>query len=590
MYSSVSADFITANEKPFPKQKVRGTIGLTPFTSENVLNLTVTKRNSDGSDIKLGSAFIGQLKATFLKNTNILPRGWIGKELTLEFGLCVSENPDVYEWIPMGVFTIADASVSLEGTVVTAYDNMAKFDKYLPDGFIASGTLYSILVLVCNKCGVQFGMTEAQVEALVNGDEPLGLYPSNDCSTYRDILYWLAQLAGGFCDITRDGKLIIRSFQSNIIPDMTMTSTDVVNDAKFSDWVTSFGSCIFTTEDDTRAVYGSEGVGITYDCGMNPFLIYGTAFKKMQMRHRVLDVLGLIKYQPFTVNVVSAPIFDLGDVIYFQGDIAGSESYVGLVNLWEYKANQGVTIQGFGSNPNLQNTKEQSQKETAAAKSSAAEKEISYSRYENQSQYVIGSNPVKVVDIPFSANKPTDVEIWHEFQLETTPEEGKSVEIMATYYMDLVEVDRKPVETYSDAAKHLLDLHYMTKVHDAGSHEWTVYLTATNGTATIKPLGILAVLKGQGLAKDGAWNGVIVLDDTVAAFSMPMLMQALTEVLTVRAWDLDHDIEVSDIIPSYSMTMQFGSLTESVGVKFVYGDYINYCGEDYRCGTEGVLI
>ena len=106
MYRAVSAAFTTADSKAFQKHKVRGTIGTTAFTDENILNLTVTKKNSDGSDIKIGSAFIGQLKATFLKNTNILPRGWIGKDITLQFGLCVSENPDVYEWIPMGVFTM----------------------------------------------------------------------------------------------------------------------------------------------------------------------------------------------------------------------------------------------------------------------------------------------------------------------------------------------------------------------------------------------------------------------------------------------------------------------------------------------------
>lgn len=590
MYRAVSAAFTTADSKAFQKHKVRGTIGTTAFTDENILNLTVTKKNSDGSDIKIGSAFIGQLKATFLKNTNILPRGWIGKDITLQFGLCVSENPDVYEWIPMGVFTIADASISLAGTVVTAYDYMAKFDKYLPDGFIASGSLYSILVLICNKCGVTFGMTEAQVEALPNGLEPLGMFPTNDCTTFRDVLYWLAQLAGGFCDITRDGKLIIRAFPAEITPDTTMTSTDVVNDAKFSDWVTNFGSCIFTNDDDTREVYGSEGVGITYDCGMNPFLIYGTQAKRNQMRTRVLNVLSAIKYQPFTVTRKSSPIYDLGDIIYFSGDIAGSESYVGTVNLWEYKANQGVTIQGFGSNPNLQNTKEQSQKETAAAKSSASEKEISYTRYENQSELTIGSTPVKVVDIPFSANKPTDVEIWHEFQLETSPDAGESVEIMATYYMDLVEIDRKPVETYSDAAKHLLDLHYMTKVHDAGSHEWTVYLTATNGTATIRQLGALAVLKGQGLAKDGSWNGVIVLDDTVSAYVMPMLLRALSDTLVIRAWNLDHDLELSDTVNGMPMTIGFGSLTESINIKYGYGDFVNFCGENYYAGTEGVLL
>ena len=120
MYRAVSAAFTTADSKAFQKHKVRGTIGSTPFTDANLLSLSIAKKNSDGSDIKLGSAFIGSLKATFLKNTNVLPRGWFGKDITLEFGLCVSENPDVYEWIPMGIYTIADATITLTGTNIVA--------------------------------------------------------------------------------------------------------------------------------------------------------------------------------------------------------------------------------------------------------------------------------------------------------------------------------------------------------------------------------------------------------------------------------------------------------------------------------------
>lgn len=590
MYRAVSAAFTTADSKAFQKHKVRGTIGATPFTDANLLSLSIAKKNSDGSDIKLGSAFIGSLKATFLKNTNVLPRGWFGKDITLEFGLCVSENPDVYEWIPMGVYTIADATITLTGTNIVAYDRMSKFDKYLPDDFIAAGSLHSILSFICNKCSVPFGMTETQCEALPNGTEPLGEYPTNDCTTYRDVLYWLAQTVGGFCDITRDGKLIVKAYPAEITPDITMTDIDVVSDAKFSDWVTNFGSCIFTNEDDTKDVYGSSGVGITYDCGMNPFLIYGTHAKREEMRIRVLNVLSAIKYQPFTVTRKSSPIYDLGDIIYFSGDIAGSESYVGVVNSIEWSAGQGVKLQGFGSNPNLQNTKEQSEKAVTSAKSSSSEKETVYTRYSNQSEYTIGSTPVKVVDIQFYANKPTDVEIWHEFQLETNPEEGQELEIEATYYMDLVELDRKPVETWDDIAKHLLDLHYMTHVYDSGSHEWSVYLKAKNGTAVIRQLGALAVLKGQGLAKEGTWNGVIVLDDTVPTLDIIATMFTITDICNVVVRNLDHRIQCSDTIPGWSCAIGFCGLTENVGISYGFGDWVNRCGENYYAGTEGVLL
>lgn len=590
MYSAVSAAFNTANAKGTQKHAIRGTIGAVSFNGDNVLNMTITKKNSDGTDINLGAAFIGELNATFLKNTGILPRGWVGKDITVEFGLCISENPDVYEWIPMGIYTIADASISLEGTTVTAYDRMSRFDKYLPDDWVAAGSLYQIISFICNKCDVSFGMRESECEALPNGTEPLGEYPTNDCTTYRDLLYWLAQLSGCFCDITRDGKLVLKQYPLTIVPDITMNNDTVVSDAQFSSWVTDFGSCIFTNEDEKKEVYGSAAVGVTYECGMNPFLIYGSHAKREQMRLAVLNTLTHIKYQPFNVGIMSAPVFDLGDIIYFSGDIAGSESYVGFVNYVEFSAGQGTIIQGFGSNPNQQNTKQDSDKAVISAKSSASDKETVYARYTNQSEYTIGSTPVTVVTIPFGANKPTDVEIWHEFQLETNPDEGEKLEIEATYYLDMVEIERKPVETWDDAAKHLLDLHYMTRIQDAGTHEWSVALTATNGTAVIRQTGALAVLKGQGLAKESAWNGVIILDDDVPALSIIAQMFTLSEICSVKARDLDHLIQLADNITGFSCVVPFCGLTEQVGIKWGYGDWVNFCGENYYCGTEGVLL
>lgn len=591
MYSG-SASFNTANEAAIQKHRVRGTIGSTAFASENVLDgsMTIVKKNSDGSDIKVGAVYISEFKCTFLKNVGILPRGWLGKIITVEFGLCVSENPDVYEWMPMGQYKIAEATTSFEGTTVKAYDVLANFDEFLPDNFMISGSLYSILTRVCNRCGAVLGMTQQEVEDLPNGTQPLGLYKPNDCQTYRDIIFWLSQLVGGWAESGRDGKFYLRTYPPTQTPVKTLTDTKLAVDCQFSSWVTSFGSIIFTNEDNSTSFYGSTGIGVSYLAGLNPFMIYGTTAVRDQMRGDVLDVLAAIVYQPFKVSLMSSPIYDLGDVIYFDGDIAGSDSYVGIVNSIEWSLNKGFVISGFGSNPNLQSVQSASQQAASAARSSSSDKETEYTRFENDNQINIGSTPVKAVDILFSANKPTVVEMWHEFQLETSPEEGKQLEIEATYYLDMVEIDRKPVETWDDTAKHLLDLHYMTRIRDAGSHQWQVYLTATNGTAVIRPNGVLAVLKGQGLAKEETWNGVIVLDDTVTAFDMLLGIVSFTENCVVHHAALDYREQLADTLAGLPMGVTPGGLTENLLVVLGYADWINFMGENYYMGTEGVLL
>jgi len=590
MYSG-SAAFNTANEAAIQKHKLRGYIGLTMFTEDNILtgSLSFTKTNSDGSDIKMGGVYISTLTCTFLKNTPITPRGWIEKQLTLEFGLCVSENPDVYEWMPLGVFKIANAMTAAEGTTITAYDALAKFDETLPDWYTTSGSIYTIIQGICNRFSVPFRMSQAQVEALPNGTKPIGLYKPNDCQTYRDIVYWISQIVGGWAEIDRDGYFVLRTYPRSGDADVTLTSYDLVSGAQFSSWVTDFGSVVFENEDQSTSLYGSSGVGLCYEAGMNPFLIYGGGSQTV-MRTEILNTLTHIKYQPFSVSMMCAPVFDLGDVIYFSGNIAGSESAKGIVNRITCGFKDGFKLEGFGSNPNLASAKSASDKASARARSSSSDKELEYYTYSNGTALTIDSTPTKVCDILFSADKATTVEMWHEFQIETNPDEGEALELEAIYYIDLVELDRKPVETYDDAAKHLLDLHYMSRVYDEGTHSWQVYLVATNGTATMRKDDGISVLKGQGLAKQDKWNGVIVLDDTVSSFSIISLIAALSETVVCTASAVDYDEAFSANIAGMDAPASFTELTENVVITFGWADWINFCGENYYCGTEGVLL
>ena len=54
--------------------------------------------------------------------------------------------------------------------------------------------------------------TQAEIEALPNGSELLSIYPENDIETYRDVLYFTAQVLGGFFCINRAGKLEFRQY------------------------------------------------------------------------------------------------------------------------------------------------------------------------------------------------------------------------------------------------------------------------------------------------------------------------------------------------------------------------------------------
>lgn len=563
-----SAAFRTANDKSIQKHRVRGMIDNIPFTGLNILSgsMTVTNQCSDTTDSKIGAVFVGKLTLTFLKNLSVTPTSWKGRKISIVFGLCIDEVNETYEEFDVGQYYVSEANITADGVSIVAYDAMARFDQKLPTDFIVSGYLFDIVRSICSTCDVSFGMTEAQCQALPNGTQPLGSYTPNDCTTYRDLIYWLSQTIGGFATINRLGKLVFRTYKGRSEPDVTIGASRRVSGASFSDFVTDFGSAVFENADGTSQRIGSQGIGATYYVGMNPFLQFGTAEAKTILRTNVFTAVQALVYTPFKVELMSAPIYELGDVISFTGGIIDGNPKKGIVQSVSWQINKGLIISGYGANPALQDVQSASEKANSAARRSEQVSEIVYRDYINLVPISVTSDPVKVVDIYFTTNKVTDVEMWHEIQLQTTRSSGSdSMTVQAVYYMDQIEVARKPIETFDDDAFHLLDLHYYKPVEEVGSHRWEVYLIASGGTAAIRANDAIAVLKGQGISKADSWTGVIILEDEIDPPFMNMTADTMTDSVSVSLHENDM-IQVSDTIDPPFMSMMIPVMTGSVDI------------------------
>lgn len=573
MYQGTAA-FLTANDKSIQKHRVRGMIDNIPFSGINVLSgsMTVSNQCSDTTDSKVGAVFVGKLTMTFLKNLTVTPTSWKGRKISVVFGLCIDEELNTYEEFDIGQFYVSEATVTADGVSVVAYDAMARFDQKLPTDFIVSGYLGDIARSICSTCGVSFGMTDQEVRSLPNGDQPLGSYTPNDCSTYRDLLFWLSQTCGGFATINRLGKLVFRSYYGRSTADITIGPSKRVQGASFSDFETDFGSVVFENADGTSERIGAIGVGATYYVGMNPFLQYGTPEARNLLRTNVFNSVYSLEFTPFKVEMMSSPVFDLGDVIQFTGGIIDGTPKKGIVQSVTWQMNKGMIISGYGQNPAFQNVETASEKANSAARRSEQNSEVIYRDFVNLVPIAVTSEPVKVVDIYFTTNKVTDVEMWHEIQLQTTRASGSDqMTVQAVYTLDNVEIARKPIETFNDDAFHLLDLHYFTPVDEIGSHRWEVYLVTSGGTAAIRANDAIAVLKGQGLSKADGWTGVIILEDEIVEPEIVMLVPMISDSLVISSCDRTNPDQwceaiVSDVITEPSITMLVDDYDENVGI------------------------
>ena len=583
-----SADFQTVNAHPIQKQRITGTVDGVAFTSNDLLtgSLTISNQCSDSSDYKIGGVFVGQMSVTFLRSFDVEAETWQGKQIVVMFGLCIDEENDIWEDYPLGHFTVYEANSVADGISIKAYDAMANFDKVAT--WQPVGTLYQILQKLCQRCNVTLGMTQAQVEALPNGMQNYGLWPENDCTTYRDLLYWCAVTVGGFATINRDGELVLKSFKrimDSVSPTPVLAWDKRCTGAKVSDYRTYYRGLYLTdAKTDEVKFYGAMSGGPVYDMGKNPFIQYGTQTTKDQMANNVLQSLQ-VRLRPFEATILSCPIWEPGDIISIAGGLATGYESRTVVHSWNYTS-QGTKIACYGSNPALVNVTKD--KAASAASKSAAMNGISYKRYSNPNEITVTGSESKICDIYFTAEKVTDVEMWHEVLLETSLSDP-SMTVEAVYYLDGIELSRRPIETYTDSADHILTLNYCIGV-DEGNHRWEVYLTATDGTATLDTEDGISVLKGQGLAKGDVWDGVIILADEVAYVYAVNTLLGLTTSLNVDGQIPNSTEGMSDNVGYIDPDNVLYTISENLVVTLITGDHINRMGENYYMGTEGVLL
>ena len=127
--------------------------------------------------------------------------------------------------VPMGIYHVTKADRVLYSIKLEAYDGMLKFNTDLPTMDTKARSAFSWLKWMCDACGVELGMTAAQVKALPNGNRSF-VYADVDSKikTYRAVLGKLAAVLASVALIDRSGKLILkcigvgRSYNGTVLP------------------------------------------------------------------------------------------------------------------------------------------------------------------------------------------------------------------------------------------------------------------------------------------------------------------------------------------------------------------------------------
>lgn len=530
MYA-VSHDLFEQTKKPVQSCYLRGTIDdRIQFAEAHVLkdSYSISCQSTEVTKVTIGTCYTKTLKLTLVHGlADELSDAWRGKKIKIEQGQMIE---DEIEWVPMGEFFVDDPVWTVRGMNIKAYDRMMNFDVDV-DFTQTSGHAYDLLLMACTRCGVELGMTQAEVEALPNGTDPLGISEDSNIIDYRDLIGYIAQALGGFAEIYRDGKLYIRNYHTAV--DDTIQRNERFKNPTFSDFRSFFSevSFISSVDEQEHIYYTGLSDGLKLELGNNPLLQHGLPETLDQQRQRITDAVAAINYSPFSVSVLTSPYYDLGDVLQFPDGIGANRTGCCMSIIYKFGR---VDLKGYGENPAAQKAKSSTSK--AISRAASSRDPIVYHTYVNSEAVEVDSSEWKRLAIlGFRVNSSTITEVWHEIIFDLS--QGTGVQLRYVY--DGSVNSYNPETIFSEAGKHLLGTQMWMNATGGAVHRWEVFAKTTSGTATVDVGDVHVLLKGQGLASvEGSWDGLIECESIFEPF-----------VPEVEFMEFEEDVELETQYP-----------------------------------------
>lgn len=439
--------------------------------------------------------------------------------IRLYYSLTLSDG--TVETIPMGIFEVSEANRKVRTLEIKAYDYMLRFEKTLKLES-SSGTPYQFLKAACDACKVELAQTVAEISALPNGKTTLGIYSDNDIETYRDLIYYVAQVLGCFCQIDRYGKLILKKYGNTSVWNVPQKERF---DSSYSDFVTRYTAISSTNQISQTAEYIAmeKDDALTMNLGINPLMQFGLKSVREKMLREILTALQKVNYVPFDSNTIGNPALEVGDVLRFSGGHA-DDTQISCITSIECKINGKMSLKCVGKNPRLASAKSKNDKNITGLMNSVESGKTIIYNFVNVAPFVIGQSLTNVMDIDFTATEDTTAAFQCEMLLEVmkteTSEEKKEEafpELSIVYKLNNESIDNfMPTKTCL-YGRHIVTLFFpISKVIENSSNTFSMYLKISAGTVKIEEAQIRATISGQGLAAGiGDWNGRININENI---------------------------------------------------------------------------
>ena len=614
----VSSAFLNAvkanNRKYYWTGKITTTAGTVyNFDQEDMVKGSgyITSQCCGSTEIELGTVYAAELNITLFSEVN---------RYTLEdalvemfYHLKISDSTDsadldedydqavgadgIYEKIPMGIFEVSEANRKVKSLELKAYDYMVRFEKHF-SATDSIGNAYDFMTLCATACDVDLAQDRETIEAMPNGLENLSIYPDNDIETFRDVLYYVGQVLGGFFVINREGELELRKYgnQAAILVERRHRFS-----SSFSDFITRYTAVSSTNMRTQIAEYYhlDPDNGLTMNLGVNPLLQFGLDETRRELCENILADLSVVNYVPFDSDTIGNPALDVGDILSFSGGQA-DVTKIACITSNTVKIGGRQTIKCVGKNPKLSQAKSKNDKNISGLLAQIEAGKIGIHTFTNASAFTVRDQDTRIISIEFATSEdnhaqffgqvivnvsadpvtrtatasgdvvipsvavdepepldPDNPEVIGNTEEQTVAvslpvswtEDGVAVITFTFEFNDEIVLVHQPVETWH-SGKHTILLYYpIENVIANYTNTFNVYMKVTGGSGTVDTGWCVASVSGQSMGASAAWDGTITIEEYIDKVGISGGLQ-LKQVADSVAFKIDELVQrsYSDVV------------------------------------------
>ena len=522
----------------------------------------ITSQCCGSTEIELGTVYAAEMGISLFSEIN----RYTLEDAIVELFYHLQIAGGSYETVPMGIFEVSEANRKAKCLEIKAYDFMVRFEKAFTS-LESIGNAYDFMVLCSTACNVSLAQSRAEIEALPNGAENLSIYSDNDIETYRDVLFYVGQVLGGFFVINRAGELELRKYGNT--PVLVVERTHRFT-SSFSDFITRYTAVSSTNLRTQIAEYYAldPDDGLTMNLGVNPLLQFGLEETRRQLCENILNDLSVINYVPFDSDTIGNPALDVGDILSFSGGQADVTKYACITSN-SIKIGGRQSIKCVGKNPKLSQAKSKNDKNISGLLAQIEAGKIGIHTFTNASAFTVQNVDTKIISIEFATTEANHAQFFGQVIVDITANQvTKTATATGDVVIPSVAVDEpEPVDpdepevignteeqtvsvslpvTWTEDGhadvifsfefnNQMIPVHYPQENWHSGRHTillyypienvvpnytntFNVYMRCSGGTALVDTGFCIASISGQSMGASAAWDGRIDVEEYIDLF------------------------------------------------------------------------